>query len=126
MSDGKVRKMFGGQLFAGRASREEFCDFLWFLLFAGIGFGMLCGMLAAMTGGAVPAIANALGTSGVVALAGLFTAKTVRRLHDVGESGWRILIALVPFAGILILAIETLGEGEPGPNKYGPNPKKSP
>jgi uncharacterized membrane protein YhaH (DUF805 family) len=40
----------------------------------------------------------------------------VRRMHDVGKSGWFLLIPIYN----LILAVR---EGESGPNKYGPDPK---
>jgi len=40
----------------------------------------------------------------------------IRRLHDVGKSGWFILI---PFYN-LYLAVQ---DSEPGDNEYGPNPK---
>ncbi|GAA4292866.1 DUF805 domain-containing protein [Aestuariibaculum suncheonense] len=40
----------------------------------------------------------------------------VRRMHDVGKSGWYLLIPIYSF----ILAVT---EGERGPNAYGPDPK---
>ncbi|AOK90880.1 MULTISPECIES: DUF805 domain-containing protein [Paenibacillus] len=46
----------------------------------------------------------------------------VRRLHDTGKTGWWILIALVPFGGIVLLVFECL-DSQPGDNKYGKNPK---
>lgn len=47
---------------------------------------------------------------------------TVRRLHDVGMSGWWILLALVPVVGGLSLLAFLVGDSESGPNKYGPKP----
>lgn len=47
----------------------------------------------------------------------------VRRLHDIGRSGWWYFIAFVPFVGGIILLIFTLLDSEPGMNLYGPNPK---
>jgi uncharacterized membrane protein YhaH (DUF805 family) len=47
----------------------------------------------------------------------------VRRLHDIGRSGWWYFIAFVPFVGGIVLLIFTLLDSEPGPNLYGPNPK---
>ena len=41
----------------------------------------------------------------------------VRRMHDVGKSGWYILIPIYS----LILACT---DSEPGSNEYGPNPKE--
>ena len=50
-------------------------------------------------------------------------AVSVRRLHDIGRSGWWMLIALVPIAGILLLLFWAAQEGEPTTNTYGESPK---
>lgn len=50
----------------------------------------------------------------------------VRRLHDIGMSGWWILIGLVPFVGGLVLFVFTVLPGNQGPNKYGDDPKGMP
>ena len=42
----------------------------------------------------------------------------VRRLHDIGKSGWWILLGFVPVVGPFILLIFTLLEGTPGLNRY--------
>lgn len=47
----------------------------------------------------------------------------VRRLHDTGNSGWMILVALIPFVGGIILLVILLQDSQPGDNLYGPNPK---
>jgi uncharacterized membrane protein YhaH (DUF805 family) len=47
----------------------------------------------------------------------------VRRLHDIGKSGWWIFITLVPVIGGIWLFILTLTDSEPGSNEYGENPK---
>ncbi len=49
----------------------------------------------------------------------------VRRLHDIGKSGWWIFIAIVPFVGALILFLFAIRDSQPGANQYGPNPKES-
>ncbi len=46
-------------------------------------------------------------------------AVTVRRIHDVGKSGWWLIVPLA----ILVFAVL---EGTKGPNKYGPDPKEEP
>ena len=53
-------------------------------------------------------------------------AVSVRRLHDVGKSGWWLFINLIPFIGAIWLLILMLTDGQPGENKYGANPKTSP
>ena len=50
-------------------------------------------------------------------------AVAVRRLHDVGKSGWMLLIGLIPLVGAIWLLILLLRDSEAGENKYGPNPK---
>jgi uncharacterized membrane protein YhaH (DUF805 family) len=47
----------------------------------------------------------------------------VRRLHDVGKSGWYILIVLIPLIGIIWLLILLFSNSQQGENKWGPNPK---
>lgn len=47
---------------------------------------------------------------------------SVRRLHDVGISGWVLLIAVIPYLGGLVLLILFCVPGSKGPNKYGPDP----
>jgi uncharacterized membrane protein YhaH (DUF805 family) len=50
----------------------------------------------------------------------------VRRLHDIGRSGWWLLIVFVPLAGLLVLLRFDLMDSQPGQNQYGPNPKEYP
>ena len=47
----------------------------------------------------------------------------VRRLHDVGKSGWFILIIFIPIIGAIWLLILACTEGDRGTNAYGPDPK---
>ena len=49
---------------------------------------------------------------------------TVRRLHDVGKSGWYYLIILIPFVGPIIMLVWLATDSQPGTNKWGPNPKE--
>ena len=48
-------------------------------------------------------------------------AVTVRRLHDVGKSGWFLLIALIPLVGGIWLFILYCTRGNEGENSYGPS-----
>ena len=50
-------------------------------------------------------------------------AVTVRRLHDVGKSGWFYFIVLIPIIGSIWLLVLMATDGMPGRNQYGPNPK---
>lgn len=49
---------------------------------------------------------------------------SIRRLHDIGRSGWWLLICLVPIIGFIVLLIFTVQDSTPGDNQYGPNPKE--
>ena len=88
--------------FTGRASRSEFWYFYLFYIIA-----LIAGMI----------IDASIGTSFVQYLAILvlwlpMLAAEVRRMHDVGKSGWFILI---PFYNIVLLCTPS----NPGSNKYG-------
>ena len=48
----------------------------------------------------------------------------VRRLHDVGKSGWFFLIVLIPLIGAIWLLVLLFKDSEQGENKWGPNPKE--
>ncbi len=43
----------------------------------------------------------------------------VRRLHDLGHSGWWYLLILIPYVGIVVILIFMLFKGQPESNKYG-------
>lgn len=47
----------------------------------------------------------------------------VRRLHDIGKSGWMWLVGLIPLIGLIWLLVLFATNGNPGENKYGANPK---
>lgn len=45
-----------------------------------------------------------------------------RRLHDIGRSGWWLLLSLVPVIGILVLIYWYIQPTDPAANEYGPPP----
>lgn len=49
---------------------------------------------------------------------------TVRRLHDIGRTGWWLLLSFIPILGWIALFVFTLLDSESGNNKYGSNPKE--
>ena len=49
---------------------------------------------------------------------------SVRRLHDVGKSGWFLLIILIPLIGFIWLLILLFRDSQQGENKWGPSPKE--
>ena len=52
-------------------------------------------------------------------------AVTIRRLHDIGKSGWWYFIAFVPLIGGIILFVFTVLDSEPYTNPWGLDPKAS-
>jgi uncharacterized membrane protein YhaH (DUF805 family) len=50
-------------------------------------------------------------------------AVAVRRLHDVGKSGWFYFIVLIPIIGAIWLLVLFFTEGDQGENAYGLDPK---
>jgi uncharacterized membrane protein YhaH (DUF805 family) len=108
--------------FSGRASRPEWWWFFLFAMVVYIGFVVL-------TVAAYPDVRGPSdGLWGVVLLGMIvfwlvslvpYVAVTVRRLHDQDRSGWWLLLALVPFGGLVLFILMML-EGTPGLNRYGP------
>lgn len=47
---------------------------------------------------------------------------TIRRLHDIGKSGWWILLFFVPLVNVIFYLYVYLKKGTDGPNEYGPDP----
>lgn len=63
---------------------------------------------------------QALGYLRLIILAALIPS-SVRRLHDLGYSGWLVIgVFLIPCVSIFLLVMP----GEPGTNAYGPNPRE--
>lgn len=107
--------------FNGRARRKEFwmfffCNLLMLILMICIdysanlihwpsGFGILTMMYMLIT--FLPSLAV-----------------QVRRLHDVGKSGWMLFIPIIPIIGSIWLIVLLCTDSEAGKNKYGANPKE--
>ena len=103
--------------FSGRARRSEFWFFVLFSMLVQVVFAVVDLVLLGVGDGAFGAIAS-------LALLLPSLAVGVRRLHDVGRSGWWMLIILVPLIGVILLLIWNLSRGEDGPNRFGPNPRQ--
>lgn len=48
---------------------------------------------------------------------------SIRRLHDIGKSGWWYLLVFVPVIGWILLIYWFCKDSQPGANMYGENPK---
>ena len=49
----------------------------------------------------------------------------VRRMHDIGKSGWMLLAVLIPLIGAIWILILLFTDSQPGSNKWGENPKET-
>lgn len=109
--------------FSGRARRKEYWMFT--LIHSLILLGVyLVGLLLSVFLIGIPLLI----LGGLYSLAAVIPslAVSVRRLHDVGKSGWWLLLGFIPIVGAIILLVWHATEGEPAPNLYGPNPKALP
>lgn len=117
----KVLKQYAD--FNGRARRKEYWMFILFQIIFAIVMMMLDGALgtnfAPLPYGWLYAIYAI-----VTFVPGLAVA--VRRLHDIGKSGWFYFIILIPLIGAIWLIVLFATEGTRGDNEYGPDPKSEP
>jgi uncharacterized membrane protein YhaH (DUF805 family) len=124
-------------VFRGRADRSEFWFFLLFFLVGYVfvvaldmGLGSPVVRLASWPGGHLLPMAHMLDDVGWLVLLYrpvLFlpsAAVTVRRLHDIGRSGWWGLLWVlpVPILGWFVLVPWLMRPSDPGPNSYGTAP----
>jgi uncharacterized membrane protein YhaH (DUF805 family) len=96
--------------FNGRAARPEFW---WFFLFQ-----VAIYFVASLVHGLLYLLA-------FLALLLPSVAVGVRRMHDIGKSGWFLLLGLIPFVGLVLLYFAAQ-PGQPGDNAYGPQPAGAP
>ena len=115
--------------FKGRARRKEYWMFTLVYVIILMGCTALDNMLGTvfmMDGGALGEISMGYGWAYTICgLAHFLPALSlvVRRLHDVGKSGWFYLIILIPLIGIIWLLVLYCTEGKKQDNKWGPDPK---
>lgn len=106
--------------FAGRASRKEYWMFTLLVIIISTVLGFIVGL-----------VGNEMLSNVVLAIFSLgilipSIALGVRRLHDIGKSGWWYFIVLVPFVGFIVFLVFMLLDSNPGDNAYGVNPKGVP
>ncbi|MDE6692315.1 MAG: DUF805 domain-containing protein [Muribaculaceae bacterium] len=100
--------------FDGRASRSEYW---WYVLFSTL-LGFAISIVFVWSKTMMDIVSGVAGLA--LLLPGLGLA--VRRLHDIGKSGWWLLICLIPLIGAIILLIWDCKESHMQPNEYGPVP----
>ena len=106
--------------FNGRARRSEYWYFALMNFIILIVAAVLDNLLG-ITFGVLPYGYLYLFVALAVFIPGL--AVSVRRLHDVGKSGWFYFIAIIPIVGAIWLLVLFCSEGEQRENQYGANPK---
>jgi len=114
-----VLKNYAG--FSGRARRKEYWMFALFnIIFTLIAMGL--DNILGTTAGMLP-----YGVFYFIYMLAVFIpglAVGVRRLHDVGKSGWMLLIAIIPIIGPIWLLVLMVSDSKPGENRHGLNPKE--
>lgn len=90
-------------------------------------YGVLMPLLASVTALALLDIARvAPQTASTLVNLLLFwpaVAVSVKRWHDLGRSGWWVLILLVPLVGLIwTMVANGIVRGDRGPNRFGPEP----
>ena len=99
-------------VFTGRSRRKEYWFFVLFYILLAIALGIVDGVTG--LGVLSPLLTLALLVPSI--------AVSIRRLHDVGKSGWWLLLGFVPLVGLVLLYF-MVQDSQPGGNEYGPNPK---
>ena len=102
-------------VFSGRARRKEYWMFFLFNLIFSLVLGAIDGLLGTVFIGTIYGLA--------VLIPGI--AVSVRRLHDIGRTGWWVLISFIPLIGLIVLIIFAATEGDKGTNEYGSDPKEA-
>ncbi len=100
--------------FTGRSRRSEY----WYFTLVNFIVSFVLSIALGLLGETAGLLANLYGL--VVLIPGI--AVGVRRLHDIGRSGWWYLI-LLTVIGAFLLLFWFAQDSEPGTNQYGPNPK---
>jgi uncharacterized membrane protein YhaH (DUF805 family) len=107
--------------FSGRARRSEY----WYFTLANFIFYVAIYIfIAAVVKLSEPSVI--LGLINMLVALALFIpslAVSVRRLHDIGKSGWHFLISLIPIIGSILILVWFFTEGNRGTNEYGEDPK---
>jgi uncharacterized membrane protein YhaH (DUF805 family) len=103
---------------SGRASRSEY----WFWVLGGLVFQltMFIGSIVFIVM-EIPVLAGLMAVAPILLVPASITI-AVRRLHDLGMSGWMNFVALVPVIGVIYLIYLFVQEGDMGENAYGAVP----
>lgn len=104
--------------FNGRARRTEYWVFILFNTIFAFAATILDSFLFGSSFGGFGPVYIIYGLAVIIPSWAVY----VRRLHDVGKSGWYILIILIPIIGIIWMLVLLSTGSQPGNNQYGENP----
>lgn len=107
----------------GRLNRLRYIRYMLLLaITAGVATFVTSSMATFLTGNPTGTLVNLItGIWAIVAGAGNIMLM-IRRLHDLGKSGWFSLIALVPLIGFIFSIYLFCAPGQVGYNEYGADP----
>lgn len=110
-------------VFSGRARRKEYWMFILFNMI----FCLIAMALDKILGIGFDCLYNTYGPIYIIYILAVFIpglAVVVRRLHDIGKSGWMYLICFIPIVGAIWILVLLVKDSDQGENKYGANPKE--
>ena len=103
---------------SGRSSRSEY----WLWVLGGVVFQVTMIIGAVILGIMdIPVLPGLMMIAPLLLVPGSITL-VVRRLHDVGMSGWMFFVALIPVLGTIYLIYLFVQEGDMGENAFGAVP----
>ena len=108
-------------VFSGRARRKEY----WMYVL----FNFIFAVIAIILDNVLGLASKEIGYGPIYGLYVLATlipslAVSVRRLHDIGKSGWYLLVGIIPLIGGIWLLVLMATAGDMGENEYGADPKE--
>ena len=106
--------------FSGRARRKEYWMFLLINLVVSVALALIDSLIGSVSESGM-GLLSSVSSIGVLIPS---LALSVRRLHDIGRTGWWVLISIIPVIGAVVLLVFMLLDSEPGSNRYGANPKE--
>ncbi|MDD0842061.1 DUF805 domain-containing protein [Pseudomonas sp. Gutcm_11s] len=102
----------------GRIGRVRYLGwYMGVMLLAMLGYGIAAGIMAV-----APIIGGILMIPLVIATVVVSIQVGVQRLHDLGWSGWLLLINIIPVVGSVFALLMLVVPGSQGANRYGPPP----
>lgn len=104
--------------FKTRSTRSQYWWFtLWSIIFSVI-TGILDGFLGMGDSGPIGMIVSLVMFVPSIAVG-------IRRLHDIGRTGWWMLLVFVPLLGWIVLIVFYCQKSQIGPNNWGPEPRQA-